>query len=168
MANRNNLAALANDFGSIESAADALGVDSNILQSAIDGEALSRNDAAELAIAYGTFEQNNTDEYLDEIDVVAELLTDSQNLINDIDTSNQLREAFADGNISVAELSDLFTLWGQGYMTHSNTAKIVEWLNSPDGDAAKLTELYLEEEDDFGYHEDSDFWEWFRDTFYND
>lgn len=163
---RTKLAALANELGGTANAANELGVDKDILESAIRGENLSRFDRSEIDIAYGKFEQDTDESYLQYIDETAEKLFDSQLLLADTELANNLAESFADGRISEPQLYDLYELWGE--LTPYQADLVVNWLNSDKSDAGLLTELYLEEADLFENYKDSEFWEWFRDTFYKD
>jgi hypothetical protein len=163
---RNKLAALANDLGGLDELADTLGIDNSILESAIKGESLTRFDSAEIDIAYANFEKNNDELYLASIDDTADLLNDSGMLTGSITVSDNLREAFAENRISEQQLGELYTLWGN--LTAFQSENVAAWLNSGGGNAELLANLYTNEEDLFGNYEDSDFWEWFRDTFYND
>jgi hypothetical protein len=231
---RNKLAALASELGGISEAADSLGIDATILENAINGDALSRYDRADIDFAYANLEKGfviDTDTILDNIDEIvkdSELSASIQDRIDylgldavrnelenfegdfadltakehrqltelfnedntslDFDSIDNLAEtindsvalqgyeqeftdgfykAVASGQITPAQVEDLYTLWGN--LTNYQANEIInKFMTDKDFTADELTKLYLEEEDLFLNYEDSEFWRWFRETFYNE
>lgn len=165
---RNKLAALANDSGGITEASDILGIERNIYDRAILGQDLSRLDKAEIDLAYAHFEQKEDESYLQFIDNTAELINDSVSLQGyERNFTGGFMLAVAEGQISEAQINDLYTLWGNLNNYQANVI-MEKFLEDKNFNADTLTELYLEEEDLFKDYQHSEFWAYFRETFYND
>jgi len=169
MANLQKLAVLINDLGGYDVASDALGIDENILHYAVEGNALDRIQDAQLTSAYANLELDNEiqNEYgidFDNIDTVADDLQTLEFFTGDIERANDIRELVADGKIDLDDVQSNYGLFADLNERHQD--KLIEFIKDG-GDAREFFEAY-ENDGDIWDIEDSDFWEWYRDTFYSD
>jgi hypothetical protein len=170
MADLNKLAILINQNEDLYSLADNLGIDAGIIETALtSGEgALSRNDRLELEETMSRYERTQLDDYAQaELEDLTETLSELIDKTDDFRNANDLREFVATDQITLSDLNDLDLLFGQGGATMYIQNTIIDWLKDG-GNASSFLDLFAND----GYRiddiTDSEFWAWYRETFYND
>lgn len=163
------LAIISNELGGMDETAELLGVDTTLIEYALEGGILTRSQQAELQRSYADFELNYQAQQdyaldLDIIDEQAETLRTAEKFINDNDLASDFRYAVSEGLITLDELENGYGLFAD--LPPKQTEMIINWL--VDGNSASgFINAYLND-DNIWDIEDSEFWEWFRDVFYSD
>jgi len=171
--NLNILAALVNELGGYDEAAEALGVDEDLIARALSGENLTRAMNIELSGGWADLQRDaeTLDLYsldLDKIDDLVKELEHAQDALQDDKLSADLRYAYADGRITAEALES------QGLdvfydLTLYQSTKLLEWLLDADNihSAQGFVDAYLATRDRTGGifsvdRDGSEFWEWMR------
>jgi hypothetical protein len=114
------------------------------------------------------YERTQLDDYAQaELEDLTETLSELIDKTDDFRNANDLREFVATDQITLSDLNDLDLLFGQGGATMYIQNTIIDWLKDG-GNASSFLDLFAND----GYRiddiTDSEFWAWYRETFYND
>lgn len=163
--NVNKLAVFVNQAGGIDSAANIIGIEPELLQRAIENQDLNVFETAEIETAFNQLYlepelafENDID--LDELENAAseldliDIFIDNENLISDF------KQLYANGEI---DNLDAFKEMAANLNTRFLEATI-EWIKQGN-DASELFDNY-ETGGNFWDLDDSEFWAWYRETFY--
>lgn len=172
------LAVLSNTH-TIDTTADVLDTDVDLLLKALQGGILNRLEKAELNEQYyhlvrDTELQNEYDVDIDNVEKNAAVLRSALTSIDDVDSIIIFRSAVADGEVSLEKLEQGVSLFGN--LTRGQLSKILDaWVENQTGalttsrafDLDEMFDAYLEGDGgNFWDIEDSEFWAWFRELFY--
>lgn len=171
MADINKLAVLTNlAGGDLNGLANEMQIDAQILETALQfGESgLTRNDKLELDEKLARYERLELDEYAQaEIEDYTEKVNDLEDRFNNSEHINDIRQALITDKITLEDIENMELLSGQGGFTLHIENTIMQWLNDESNNAKTFLDLFAQD----GYRidvRDSEFWEWYRNTFYND
>lgn len=171
--NRNILAVIVNELGGYDEAAEALGVDEDLIARAVAGENLTRAMNIELDGGWSDLQRDSQalDLYgldLDKIDDLVKELEHVQYALQDESLSDDIRYAYADGRIN-AEMLESQGLDVFYDLTLFQSTKLIEWLLDKDNrhSAQGFVDAYLATRDRTGGifsvdRDGSEFWEWMR------
>lgn len=179
--NPSKLAILVNMLDGYDEAESATGVPAELIQKAIEGEQLTGYENALLETGFNKlYLEDDRGLDLDDLfgmrqtkfgEPTAEgtttgLLDKTLDFLDRTDLQNEFRALVADGSVDLGDLETGFGLFAN--LTSHQAEMVLDGLRSGDADAGEMFAAYLADGMDFWNIEDSDFWEWFRDTFYDD
>lgn len=173
------LAILSNEYG-IPEAAEMLGISTDDLEHALQGNKLNQRQTAILEHAYSGLKITHENEIdFNALERYAQTLQEAIIFINEEryhgdELKDNYRYAVATGRVNVDEDLPKYLLFGD--LTASHKKRITEWLldeneNGEPNEASEFFEAYSADMDSGGgiweNVTDSIFWAWFRETFYS-
>lgn len=185
----NKLAIIANEYG-IDGAANILNIDENLLDYALRGNILTRQQQGRLEVAYGSVMAEDEPEI--DIEKVEDLGKSLQQAVKWVNEErfhgDELKDSFrylvSRGQVSEEDLIDRgnktavgnlasYAIFAEGITPKIKNMIINYFVDNPDETMDEFFEAYISDKQHaLGIWHDpdltnSDFWKWFRETFYS-
>lgn len=181
---RNKLAILTNQLGGYDETEKAIGVDAELIERAVSGEHLTHKETAQIDRGFSELYEYPTEIDLETLFGTSDYdkgltgdLDDTERFFYDVDFSNNFRQMVAETDFDIGLLNrggSMFANFTPKMMSDVN-ALIASNEGNVGQEIAEMFEAYISDgengipfwrQDQLAH--DSEFWEWFRETFYGD